>query len=250
MSEDIKKEEMSSMLQEKMEGLFEAVVQGRKEYYQDNQAPALNEVKGIVAKYGYLNAGISGGIGLIPGPFGMAATIPEIVVIINNQLKMIYDIGMAHGKKDVLTKELLMGIFGAGIGSGGIGLLSIHGSKVLVKPASLRVLKKVITVLGGKVSQKALAPMIAKWLPFIGAAGMAAWSKYSTSKIGEYAEEILSKDIEIDKKELIDIEIEDAVIVGSKDNIVIEAKINSLIHLMKADDRIHEKEIEYIERVH
>ncbi len=249
MSEENKKEEMSSILQDKMEGLFDAVIQGRKEYYQDNQVPTKNEIEGIVSKYGYLNAGVSGTIGLIPGPWGMAAAIPEVIAVINNQLKMIYDIGMAYGKEDVLTKELLMAIFATGMGSGGIGLLSIHGSKVLVKRASLRILQKIIEFLGGKITQKVLKSMIAKWLPFVGAAGMAAWSKYSTTKIGEYAKEILSKEIEFDSNELTetDIVIEDAIVIDEVENITIEAKINALINLMKADNRIHEKEVEYID---
>ncbi|MGB9739315.1 hypothetical protein [Chloroflexus sp.] len=67
---------------------------------------------------------ISGGLGLIPGSFGLLAVVPEIGLIIRNQVAMLYDIGMAYGKDNVITVELLLGIFGSALGAGGISLLT------------------------------------------------------------------------------------------------------------------------------
>lgn len=62
--------------------------------------PTISSIESIIDKYSYLNASISGGAGLIPGPFGMAAAVPEIVSIIRNQIAMTADIARAYGYKE------------------------------------------------------------------------------------------------------------------------------------------------------
>ena len=76
-----------------------------------NNLPQLDSVSGLISSYTRNNAAISGGASLIPGPWGMAAVIPELTLVIRNQIQMVYDIGVANGKQAQLTKELLMGIF-------------------------------------------------------------------------------------------------------------------------------------------
>ncbi len=40
----------------------------------------------------------------------MAASVPEIILIIRNQLTMVYDIAKANGHNEI-TKELMLGVF-------------------------------------------------------------------------------------------------------------------------------------------
>jgi uncharacterized tellurite resistance protein B-like protein len=71
-------------------------------------------------------------------PLGMAAVIPEFVLIVRNQLKMIYDIGILPGQSEsLLTKEVLIGVMISASGTASAGILTIHGGKVLVKRTSL-----------------------------------------------------------------------------------------------------------------
>jgi uncharacterized protein (DUF697 family) len=248
------KQDIQSKLTDKMMGMFDSVAQERIDYYKKNPEyiPNSSDINKIISKCGNKNAAISGSVGLIPGPFGMAAAIPEVALIIRNQVKMIYDLGMAYGKSKILTKELLAGIFAFSIGSSGIGLLTMHGSKVLVKRASLRVFQRIITILAGNITQKLLKSMISKWLPFVGAAAMAAWSKYSTNKVGKMAKQILSKNIEIDNTEIemdFDIQVETEAKTETLDDPLMVLKVISLINLMKVDGKIKAEEIAFIEKI-
>lgn len=58
----------------------------------------------------------------------------------------------------------------------------VRGQKVLMKRAGLRVIQKIVKILGGEITQKILKSLAAKWIPVVGAVAMAAWVKYTTSK--------------------------------------------------------------------
>jgi uncharacterized tellurite resistance protein B-like protein len=158
---------------------------------------------------------------------------------------MIYDIGKANNKTGKeLSKELVIGVFASSIGTAGIGLITIHAGKVLVKRASLRILQKIVAMLGGKVTQRLLKSIVAKWIPGVGAVAMAAWSKYSTNLIGKRAQEILSKDIIFEEGELIDIPddlVEVADTPAESREFVNKNKIILLSNLMKIHGEIAEE---------
>ena len=171
-----------------------------------NNLPQLDSVSGLISSYTRNNAAISGGASLIPGPWGMAAVIPELTLVIRNQIQMVYDIGVANGKQAQLTKELLMGIFLTAMGSSAGSLLTIHGGKILVRRASLQVIQKIIAMLGGRLTQQVIKSTVSKWLPFVGAAAMATWTGYMTKNIGEKANELFKLEIE-DDPQTLDIEL-------------------------------------------
>lgn len=242
---------LQSQLAEKLNGVFEGVISERSHYYSKNQnkLPLPQDVNSIISKYANLNMGISGGIGLIPGPWGMAAAIPEIALVVRNQIIMIHDIGVACGKGKAMTKELLAGIFCWSLGSGGMSLLTLHGSKVLVKRTSLRVFQKIISMMAGRVTQKLLKSMISKWLPIVGAAAMATWSNYSTRQVGKKAIEIFNMDIEYTDDELSspeDIETQMKFLANSENSNLQIVKLQALINLMKIDKNRTSEERMYI----
>ena len=135
----------------------------------------------------------------------MAAAVPDIVSIIRNQIAMTADIARAYGYKEP-PKEIIMEALFAASGNIATGLIVIQGQKLIVKRTSLSVLQKLIQILGGKITQQALKSMAAKWIPLAGATAMAAWSKYSTNKIGKKAKELFSKEIAFDE-DLVETEL-------------------------------------------
>lgn len=242
---------IQTTLSESMMGIFDSVIKTRKENHSRKGTLYTSaDVDALISKCGNTNAVISGGAGLIPGPWGMLAAVPEITLIIKNQIELIYDIGKACGKSDaVLSKELLVGIFASASGAAGIGLITIHAGKILVKRASLRVMQKIVAILGGKVTQRLLKSMVAKWVPGVGAAAMAAWAKISTNMVGKKAKEILGKEIVFAEEEMIDVtgSVMDAEALSEPDaEVVIKNKIILLSNLMKADGEIDEQELSYI----
>lgn len=198
----------SGALYSALNSAFDYVIENRSDYYRKNPSnlPQLDSVSGLISSYTRNNATISGGASLIPGPWGMAAVIPELTLVIRNQIQMVYDIGVANGKQAQLTKELLIGIFLTAMGSSAGSLLTIHGGKILVRRASLQVIQKIIAMLGGRVTQQVIKSTVSKWLPFVGAAAMATWTGYMTKNIGEKANELFKLEIE-DDPQTLDIEL-------------------------------------------
>lgn len=270
---------MQEQLAEKISGSFGSVLKERTEYFRKNpdKIPNEYEIPNLIRKYARNNSMLSGGASLIPGPWGMVAVIPELVVVTRNQITMIHEIGMAYGKGKIITKELLAGIFLSALGSGAGALLVLHGSKVLVKRASLRAFQKVIVLLAGKITQQALKSTISKWLPVVGAAAMAAWSAHLTHQIGKKATEIFSKDIVFEDEENIEEQetseesekSASASHLQNKSDPVLEEikkleqnnietveehtlnilKIQSLIYLMKIDGSVASEEKEFIREI-
>jgi ABC-type Fe3+-siderophore transport system permease subunit len=177
--------------------MFESVALTRKQHFIENptKRPSQQDIDSIVKGYANQNAVIAGAAHLIPGPWGMLATIPEMVAVIRNQIQMIYDLGVAHGKEANLSSDLLLGIFSTVLGGGAIGLVTVKGSQLLIKKASLQVLQKIIFWLGGSISQKLLRRFVAKWLPIVGVAAMVLWSRQSTIEMGEKASKMLAMSI-------------------------------------------------------
>lgn len=202
---------MHSKLERGIEGAFESVISKRQGQPKSLAVVSVGgtavKVDALIARCARDNATISGAAGLVPGPWGMVAVVPEIAAVIKNQIEMVYDIGVAYGKEDQITKELLAGIVMSAIGSSAASLLVMHGSKVLVKQSSLRVFQKIVSMLAGKVTQQAIKASISKWLPIVGAAFMAWLSAHLTNKIGKLADEVFSKEIEITDTEVSEAEI-------------------------------------------
>lgn len=262
-TEDENKEVLNTLqnkLAEKMMGVFELVVSDRSGHFAKypDEIPDKKSVPSIINSYSLTNAAISGGVGLVPGPWGMVAVIPEIAAVIRNQLAMIYDVGMAYGKGKVLNKELLAGILITAMGASAGTLLVMQGSKVLVKRVALRVFQKIIAMLAGKITQQALKSAISKWLPGVGAAAMAVWSNYLTRQVGKKAIEIFEKEIVISEEVVEEIPLDTESISAPTTKIMRTStlnicsdmpKVQTLINLIKVDGTIKAEEREYVQTI-
>ena len=181
-------------IQEKIsQGILDSVNKVKEEkdaHYMANpaQLPDRGSIDLLIERCSNQNALISGGTSLIPGPWGMAAAIPEIVMVSKKQIEMIYDIARAHGHKHI-DSNLLLSVMLSASGQGTAALVVVHGQKIVMKRAGARVVQQMVELLGGKITQQVAKSMAAKWIPIAGAVAMAAWSRYSTQKIGEKAKE-------------------------------------------------------------
>ena len=253
--------QLQMQLAETLVEAFDGVVSSRRRYDSENpdKIPSSESVPALVAACAKTNMLVSGGTSLIPGPFRMIAAVPEIMLLIRNQLAMIYDIGMAHGKSRVLGRELLAGVFISALATSVGGLMVMHGGKVLVKRVALRVFQRVVALLAGRVTQQVLKSIVAKWLPLIGAAAMAAWARYSTAQIGKRAAEILAKPIQVEEEGAWTVgerDLDPSQDVGKadpsrflrqEDHGLVALKIRLLIHLIKVDRKVTAEERMHVE---
>ena len=143
-------DKIQAQLSEQMMGLFESVMQERKVVHRSDPSLAQQSADSIIGSYSNMNAVISGTVGLIPGPMGMLAVVPEILKIMHNQISMVYDIGASYGKETVITKEVLLGVVIGATGTGAASLLVMKGSTILVKRATLSTFQRVIAQLSGR----------------------------------------------------------------------------------------------------
>lgn len=251
---------LQSKLAEEIMGVFELVISDRSGHFakHPDQIPDKKSIPSIINSYSLTNAAISGGASLVPGPWGMVAVIPEIAVVIRNQLAMIYDVGMAYEKNKVLNKEILAGVLITAMGVGTESLLVIQGSKVLVKRVALRQFQKIISLLGGKITQQVLKTAIGKWLPVVGAAALAYWSNYMTRQVGKKAIEIFEKEIVLSEEiiEEMPLETESASVQSSPISRVTTLsispdmpKVQTLVNLMRVDGTIKAEEREYMQTI-
>ena len=201
---------MQQKLAASIDGAFESVIESKRKSLPTADVGMSKDVDYIIKKCAMENAAIAGGSSLIPGPWGMVAVVPEIALVIRNQISMVYDIGAANGKAALINKELLAAIVLSAMSNGAAGLMVMHGGKVLIRRSSLQVFQKIVTLLSGKVTQQALKSTISKWLPVVGAAFMAWITNQMTQNIGRRANEIFQKEIEISDVEIAEADVVDA----------------------------------------
>ncbi|MBK8696943.1 MAG: TerB family tellurite resistance protein, partial [Deltaproteobacteria bacterium] len=264
---DVMSDEVPSKLQQKvtdsLNDMFERTINDRKKHFVDHphELPQRKDIDAIINKWANTNAVVTP----LRARQGLweCSPPPEIVAVIGNQTKMIFDLGVAHGQHRFLRSELVIGILMSSMGSGGGSLLAVQGGKLLVRRASLRVMQKVIAMLGGKVTQQLLKSMVGKWLPVVGAAAMAAWARYTTKKLGEHACEMLSKEI-VDGGEVGDeaetvateapraateapITAHQSAASGDRSRRIEIANIRALTNVMLADQQAAPEEVAFIE---
>ncbi|WP_110519824.1 hypothetical protein [Herpetosiphon llansteffanensis] len=185
---------VQAMLTETVQKLFWMVLAER--HRQDSEhnllVPRPDIVPQIIAAYSIKNAVVAASSSLVPGPLGMLTALPEVILVLRNQLRLIYDIGVAHGQSHDLKEEVLAGVLASSLGVGTMGVLADQGGRLLIRKASTHIFTQVSSLIGRKVAQQALSSQISKWLPGLGAVAMAAWSRYTTMQVGKKANSLLS----------------------------------------------------------
>lgn len=190
-------QKLKQALVEQLEGAMESTVARKTTEYEQGKGEK-RAVRDVITACAYRNAAISGAISLVPGPWGMIGVAPEIAMVMKNQMEMVYDIGVAHGHEPKqLNKEIVAAVLVSALSSGVAGLVVMHGGKVLVKRASLRIFQRIVAILAGKVTQQALKSALSKWVPVAGAAFMAWLSKTMTERVGAKADEFFRQPIVI-----------------------------------------------------
>lgn len=142
---------------------------------------------------------ISGTLGLPPGPIGLLTIIPDLIAVWRLQRQMVSDIASVYGKTPYLTPETMMWCLFKHGGSVLLRDLFVRvGERIIVKRATLKMTQRILQQAGIRISQRVIGKGVARWIPFIGAAGMATYAWYDTSKVGQNAIELFTTDIQMD----------------------------------------------------
>ena len=100
---------IQSILENKFSDLVENVFEERKKD-NDNAMLTKDDIPNVIDGYLVKNIAVATASSFIPGPAGMLAAIPNMIVSLGNQMRSIYDISCAYGKEDFINKDILLDI--------------------------------------------------------------------------------------------------------------------------------------------
>jgi hypothetical protein len=76
------------------------------------------------------------------------------------------------------------------------------GERYLVKQVSLQAFQAIAQKIGLKISQRALGKAFSRWVPVVGAVGVAGYAYFDTAQVAKTAIELFEKGIEPPEPEL------------------------------------------------
>lgn len=144
-------------------------------------------------------AAAAGSLALPPGPLGWLTVLPELVLVWKIQAQMVADIAAFYGKKRVLTREQMIYCLFRHTASQAVRDLVVRaGERMIVRRATVKALNAVAQRVGATVTQRALATTTARWLPVVGALGVAAYAYYDTAQVAKSAIELFEQDVDVE----------------------------------------------------
>jgi hypothetical protein len=140
-------------------------------------------------------AKISGLAAMAPGPLGLLTLLPDLVAMWRIQSQLVSDIASVYGKTANLGKEhMLWCLFKHSAAQAFRDVAFRAGERYLIRPLSLLAVRKLTGAIGVKISQRAFGKAVARFLPLVGAAGVAGYAYYDTKKVGAAAIDIFGKE--------------------------------------------------------
>lgn len=185
--------------------------------------------------------------GALPGFVGMVTLVPEIVGNVKNQLRMVYDLGVANGYPPNTHKDIIIYVFLDSLGKKLTGFGVIKGDQIMVSLNSNSTLQSIIKIIAGYVVSQLVRSLVCKWLPGIGSAAMMAWAHHSIMKISSNATGLFNHDIVLDEQaetspQAIDLAVLEEQSIQDEDDDADFIKFLTLVDLMRQDGKIQPKE--------
>jgi hypothetical protein len=160
-----------------------------------NSSPGAS-ARNIANKAAATAATVAGTLALPAGPLGWITILPEMVGVWKIQAQMVADIAALYGKTATLAREqMLYCLFKHSAAQVMRDLVVRVGERVIIKRASLRVMRSIAQKIGVKVTQRAIGKGLSRWLPIVGALGVGAYAFYDTAQVASTAMELFSQDI-------------------------------------------------------
>ena len=141
-------------------------------------------------------AAVSGTLALPPGPLGMLTVIPDLMMVWKIQAQMVVDIAGCYGKVAFLSKESMLYCLFRHAASQAVRDLVIRvGERVLIQRGTLRVIQKVMQMVGVKVTQRLVGKSITRLLGPLAALGVAGYAYYDTAQVSKTTIEFFSSNL-------------------------------------------------------
>ncbi len=152
------------------------------------------------AKSAAIQASLAAGtLALPPGPLGWLTILPEMIAIWKIQAQLVADIAAIYGKTTNLSQEqMIYCLFRHSAAQAVRDLVVRVGERILVKPLSLQGFQKIAQRIGIKVTERTIGKGVSRWLPIIGAVGVAGYAYYDTTQVARTAIDFFSGNYSIE----------------------------------------------------
>jgi hypothetical protein len=141
-------------------------------------------------------ATVSGSLSLPPGPAGWLTIIPDLTMVWRIQSQMVADIAGAFGKQSFLAQEqMLYCLFRHAAAHSVRGLAVRAGERILIKRAPPLALETAVRKIGVPIARRIAGRGISRWLPVVGAAGVAGYAYYDTMRVAGTTIELFRSEI-------------------------------------------------------
>ena len=143
-------------------------------------------------------ATVSGSLSLPPGPLGWLTIIPDLTRVWKIQSQMVADIAGAFGKTAFLGQEQMLYCLFRHAAAQTVRRFAVRaGERIIIKRAGPLALETAIRKIGLPVAKRVMGRGISRWLPVVGAAGVAGFAYYDTMRVA-------ATTIELFRSELVD----------------------------------------------
>jgi hypothetical protein len=143
----------------------------------------------------------AGALALPPGPFGWLTILPELVAIWKIQAQMVADIAGAFGKEASLAREQMLYCLFRHTAAQAVRDLVIRvGGRFLIGHVTLRAAQVVAKKVGIRITQRAIGTGVSRWLPIVGALGVAGYAYYDTAQVARTTIDLFQQQIEIESE--------------------------------------------------
>jgi hypothetical protein len=141
----------------------------------------------VIAKAAALKtATVSGSLSLPPGPIGWLTIIPDLSMVWRIQSQMVADIAGAFGRESSLGQEqMFYCLFRHAAAHSVTGLAVRAGERILIKRGPAVALETAARRAGVPLAPRVAGRGLSRWLPIVGAAGVAGYAYYDTMRVAE-----------------------------------------------------------------
>lgn len=141
-------------------------------------------------------ATVSGSLSLPPGPAGWLTIIPDLTMVWKIQSQMVADIAGAFGKESFLGQDqMLYCLFRHAAAHSVRGIAVRAGERFLINRAPAHAMEVAVRKIGVPVARRVAGRGISRWLPVVGAVGVASYAYYDTMRVAATTIELFASEI-------------------------------------------------------
>lgn len=130
----------------------------------------------------------AGSLALPPGPLGWLTVLPELTLIWRIQAQMVADIAAAYGRRSPLSRDQMLYCLFRHTAAQAFRDVGVRlGQRSIVQALSSTAFRRLIGHVGISISRRTVARGVSRWLPVVGAAGVAAYAWYDSRRVADTA---------------------------------------------------------------